>query len=194
MAKKTGLSTGQWTLIGIAVVLVLGALWLWSSYNSLVRLDENVNNQWAQVETVMQRRADLIPNLVATVKGFAKQELSVFTDVTAARSAWASAGTINEKAQAATSMESALSRLLVTVEAYPELKSDKNFMALQDELANTENKISVERKRYNDAVTPYNRKIRMFPTNMIAGMFGFDSRVYFEASEGADTAPVVDFE
>jgi len=183
-----------WIVLGaiLAIVLILG-LWLVGSYNSLVRLDENVNNKWAQVETVYQRRADLIPNLVATVQGAANFEKSTFVEVTEARTKWLNAGSVNEKVQAANGLESALARLLVTFENYPQLKANQNFLALQDELANTENKISVERQRYNDAVNEMNRKIRAFPSNVVAGMFGFGQRIYFESAEGAENAPTVSF-
>ena len=178
--------------ISLAVVVVL-ALFFVGTYNSLAKLDENVNNKWAQVQTVYQRRADLIPNLVAVVQGAANFEKSTIIAVTEARTKWLSAGTLNEKVAAANQLEGALARLLVVVENYPELKSNANFLALQDELANTENKIAVERQRYNDAVTAFNAKLRVFPSNLVGAMFGFEKRVYFEAAAGAENAPQVQF-
>lgn len=181
----------------IAVVVFLGVILagvVWSSYNRIVSLDENVNSAWAQVETVLQRRYDLIPNLVNTVKGFAKQEQNVLTDVTRLRSQWGEARTQVEKAETASALEGALGRLMVVVEKYPELRSNQNFLALQDELAGTENRVSVERRRYNEVLQQYNTAIRRFPGSLVAGMFGFDKRdAYFKAAEGAATAPKVEF-
>jgi len=178
--------------ISLAVVVVL-ALFFVGTYNSLARMDENVNNKWAQVQTVYQRRADLIPNLVATVQGASNFEKSTLIAVTEARTKWLNAQTPREQVAAANQLEGALARLLVTVENYPELKSNQNYLALQDELANTENKIAVERQRYNDAVTAFNRKTRTFPSNIVAALFGFEKRTYFEAAAGAENAPAVQF-
>lgn len=185
-------------LAAIVAVIVFGGVILagvvWSSYNRIVSLDENVNSAWAQVETVLQRRYDLIPNLVNTVKGFAKQEQNVLTDVTRLRSQWGEARTQVEKAETASALEGALGRLMVVVEKYPELRSNQNFLALQDELAGTENRVSVERRRYNEVLQQYNTAIRRFPGSLVAGMFGFDKRdAYFKAAEGAATAPKVEF-
>jgi len=191
MAKK--LSGGTIALITIAVIVFFMVIWLIAQYNALVTLDEAVNNKWAQVETVYQRRADLIPNLVATVEGAKDFEKEVLTAVTEARTKWMNANSQSAQIEAAKGMDSALARLLVTVEAYPNIRSNQNFLGLQDELANTENKISVERKRYNDAVASMNAKLRRFPTNIIAGIFGFDKREYFESDEGAEEAPKVKF-
>jgi len=183
-------------LIILAVIIVLIFI-LFSSikgiYNSFVTLDEGVNNSWAQVETVLQRRFDLIPNLVETVKGYASHEKEVLTEVTKARASVGGASSINDKIQANNQLTSALSRLLVVVEKYPDLKANQNFIRLQDELAGTENRIAVERRRYNDTVKTYNQKIRIFPNNIFAGMFGFEKRAYFEAPKEAQKAPKVDF-
>ncbi len=179
------------TIIVIGVIVV--ALSLKNTYNSLVTLDEDVNKAWAQVENVLQRRYDLIPNLVETVKGFAKQEREVLTEVTKARASVGGATTRSETMEANNQLSSALSRLLVVVERYPDLKSNQNFIRLQDELAGTENRIAVERKRYNDVVGLFNQRVRRFPTNIIAGMLGFEKRDYFEAPEAAQEAPRVDF-
>ncbi|OIO65984.1 hypothetical protein AUJ68_01780 [Candidatus Woesearchaeota archaeon CG1_02_57_44] len=177
----------------VLIIVLLGIFMTIGVYNSVVRLDEQVQTSWAQVENQFQRRVDLIPNLVATVQGAADFEKSTLTEITALRSQWQTASTIDEKAQAATGIERVLSRLLVVAENYPTLKSNQNFLALQDELANTENKIAVERGRYNDAVRAFNTKMRTFPTNIIAGNMGFAAKQYFEAAPGADVAPTVAF-
>ncbi len=183
--------------IGCLVVLVVIVLILFSTfkgmYNSLVNLDESVNNAWAQVENQLQRRYDLIPNIVETVKGYAAHEKEVLTEVTRARASVGGARTPEQIMQANNALSSALSRLLVVVERYPELKANQNFIRLQDELAGTENRIAVERRRYNEAVQQYNKKIRSFPTVLFAGIFGFEKRAYFEAPEAAKEAPKVDF-
>ncbi len=181
----------SWVIIGI---LVLVLLWAWSGYNGLVTNDEKVVSQWANVETVYQRRLDLIPNVVNTVKGSAAQDEEVFGRLADARANYAGAGSVNEQAVAAQEIESALSRLLVVVENYPELKSQESFQALIAELEGSENRISVERRRYNETAREYNTLIRRFPKNLLAGVFGFDRHELFEASEGADVAPTVDFE
>jgi len=182
-------------VVGVLVLLVVVVLGIAAigSYNRLVNLEEQVNSSWAQVDTVLQRRYDLIPNLVNTVKGYAKQEQTVLTEITRLRSQWGEARTPAERAQAATGMEGALGRLMVVVESYPELKSNQNFLALQDELSGTENRISVERGRYNRTVQTYNQSLRRFPTNIFAGLLGFDSRPYFEAAGTARQAPSVQF-
>lgn len=191
--------------VGIAVVVVLVFLVISgvSSYNNLVKLNEGVGQAWSQVENVYQRRSDLIPNLVETVKGAANFEQETLTRVIEAR---ASAGQIKltpemlndpqalqrfDDAQGA--LGSALSRLLVTVEQYPELKANANYLALQDELAGTENRIAVERMRFTETVQKYNVAVKRFPMNLLAGMFGFSPKAYFEAREGAEEAPQVDF-
>lgn len=191
--KKVLIVLGVSLGVLLVLFLILG-MSLTGSYNRLVTLNEGVESAWAQVETVLQRRYDLIPNLVNTVKGFAAQEREVFTEVTRLRSQWGAARTTADKAQVAGRMEGALSRLLLVAERYPDLKSNQNFLALQDELTGTENRIAVERRRYNQTVQNYNTTVRRFPTNLVAGFFGFErSTAYFEASEGAETAPTVEF-
>lgn len=185
-------------VLGLAAVLaVLGVILVavgFGSYNRIATLDEQVNSSWAQVETVLQRRYDLIPNLVNTVKGYAKQEQNVLTEVTRLRSQWGEAKTVEEKANVASRMEGALGRLMVVIERYPDLKSNQNFLALQDELSGTENRIAVERRRYNEAVQAYNTAIRRFPSNLVANLTGFKRRdAYFKAEEGAQRAPGVEF-
>lgn len=180
-------------LVVIAVIAVF-VFSIFGSYNSLVALDEEVNTQWANVESKLQRRFDLIPNLVESVKGAMAQEKEVFTAIADARARLAGAGSVTEKVEASNQLEGALSRLLVVVENYPELKSNQNVTALMDELSGTENRISTERDRYNAVVKNYNATIRSFPKNILAGMFGFEKRPYFEATEGADVAPKVDFD
>jgi LemA protein len=152
-----------------------------------------VNAAWSEIDNQLLRRSDLIPNLVQTVKGFAKQELQVFTEIAEARSRLAGARTVGQKAQGYNQLETALSRLLVVVEQYPLLKSSENFLRLQDELAGTENRIAVARKRYNDSVRILNTKIRRFPSSSVANMMGFKPREYFEIQEKARETPEVDF-
>lgn len=181
-------------VVGILVLLVLvPLLYLKGTYNSLVTLDEGVKAAWAQVENQLQRRFDLIPNYVETVKGYASHEKEVFVKVTEARSRVAGATSINDKIGANNQLSSALARLLVVVERYPELKANTNFIRLQDELAGTENRIAVERRRYNEAVKVFNIKIRRFPTNMIAGLFGFEKATFFEVPKERQEAPKVKF-
>ncbi len=191
------MTSSQKNLLIIAVIIVLVILipffYLKGTYNSLVTMDEAVKAAWAQVENQLQRRYDLIPNLVETVKGFAAQEREVFIRVTEARSKVAGATTINDKIEANNSLSAALSRLLLVVERYPELKSNTNFLRLQDELAGTENRIAVERRRYNETVKVYNIKIRRFPTNLLAGMFGFEKAAFFEVPKERQEVPQVKF-
>lgn len=187
--KKGGI-----VLLVILVLIGIFVLSIFGSYNSLVSLDEDVNTQWANVESKLQRRYDLIPNLVESVKGAMKQEQEVFKAIADARAKLAGAGSTSEKVEASNELEGALSRLLVVVESYPELKSNQNVTALMDELAGTENRISTERDRYNEVVREYNRTIRSFPKNIMAGMFGFEQRPYFEATQGAEVAPEVNFD
>ncbi len=183
-----------WVVLGsiLGVVLLLG-LWYVGIYNSLIRLNEETNNKWAQVETQYQRRVDLIPNLVSTVKGAANFEASTLEEITRLRSQWQAAGSVNRKVDTANQIESAIARLLLVAENYPQLKATQNFQALQDELANTENKIAVERGRYNEAVRNFNAKIKTFPSNIVAGSLGYANRPYFNAKEGAESAPQVAF-
>ena len=180
--------------IGVVVVIILAiGLGIAGSYNGLVKKSQAVDSQWAQVETQYQRRYDLIPNLVNTAKGFLKQELAIFTEITQARASYGAAQTTNEKAVAAGELEVALSKLIAIVESNPEIKSDKVMIGLMDELAGTENRISVARGRYNTAVRDYNTAIKSFPTNIIAGIFNFNEREYFASVSGADKPPVVEF-
>ena len=197
-AKRGGAMTkGQRTgliIIGVIVLaLVVPLLYLKGTYNSLVQMDEGVKGAWAQVENQLQRRYDLIPNYVETVKGYAKHEQEVFIKVTEARSRAAAATTIQDKIGANNALSSALARLLVVVERYPELKANTNFIRLQDELAGTENRIAVERRRFNETVKAYNTKIRSFPTNVIAGMFGFEKAAFFEVAKDRQEVPQVKF-
>lgn len=177
----------------IVVVAIIIVVALMGMYNSLVTKSQAIEAQWAQVETQYQRRFDLIPNLVNTVKGMMKQEQSVFQAIADARTKYGSATTVDAKAAAAGEVESALGRLLAIVENYPELKSSQNVTSLMDELAGTENRISVERRRYNELVRDYNTQIKTFPTNMLAGMFGFTEKSYFQSVTGANQAPKVEF-
>jgi LemA protein len=185
------LSTGQIVLIVIGAVLLLTLLWVVGSYNSLVRQDESVNEKWANVQTAYQRRADLIPNLVETVKRYSDYEGEVLTEITNARASVGKATTPAELQAADAELNSALSKLLVVVENYPNLKANENYLSLQDELAGTENRIKTERDIYNNAVKEMNVKVRRFPTNIVAGMFGFEKKEMFEAAAGAETAPDV---
>ncbi len=182
-----------YALVTIVLVIVVFGGWFISTYNGLIFMNEDVTAKWQQVEVQYQRRADLISNLVNTVKGYADFEQTVITDVTEARSAWASAKTPEAQVQAANGLESAISRLLVTVENYPDLKASASFLSLQDELAGTENRVAVERGRYNNGVRDFNAAIKFFPNNIIAGMLGYGSREYFESVTGTENAPTVEF-
>lgn len=177
----------------VAVIAILGGS-LVSSYNGLVEKQASVENADAQIQVQLQRRADLIPNLVNTVKGYATHEEDVYTALADARAKLNSASTPEEYTDANASFESALSRLLVVVENYPELKADKNFIALQDQLEGTENRLATARKDYNDIATDYNTTIKKFPTVIIAGMFGFEKVDLFEATAESQNAPTVNFE
>jgi LemA protein len=176
----------------VLIVLLFGG-WFLSTYNGLVTAQEAVDAGWAQVESQYQRRADLIPNLVETVKGFAAQEEKVFLEVTKYRSQWGAAKTQEEKIAAANGMDSAISRLLMVSENYPQLKSNENFLALQAQLEGTENRIAVERMRYNENVRDYNTRLKKMPGSIIAGMYGFEPKLYFEAEKGTQVAPKVNF-
>jgi LemA protein len=182
----------------VVIILVLIALAVFGQYvgvrNTLVTKNEAVKAAWSQVDIALQRRADLIPNLVETVKGIAKQEQTVFGDIAKARSALLSAGSPSDKIAANNQLDGAIGRLLVIVENYPELKSNENFLRLQDELAGTENRISVERKRYNDTLQDYNTYVQQFPNNILAGWSGFKPNdAYFKAAEGSREVPKVNF-
>ena len=183
------------TIVIIVVVVILVAIiaGLVSNYNGVVSLSEEVDNKFATIDTMLQRRADLIPNLVNTVKGYTNQEQAVIDSVTDARAKLAGANSVEEKANADQELSTALSNLLVVVENYPDLKSSQNFINLSDELAGTENRIATARKDYNDAVREYNTKIKRFPTNIVSGMFGYGEKEYFQASEGSEEVPTVDF-
>lgn len=179
-------------MIIIAIVVIIGGMFV-SSYNGLVSLNEKVDSKWAQVENQVQRRNDLIPNLVSTVKGFAGHETEVFTAVADARAKLGGAKTVAETSAANSEMNTALSRLLMVAENYPELKSSANFIQLQDELAGTENRIAVARMDYNNTVQAYNAKIKSIPTAFYAGMFGFTAKDFFKADENAQKVPQVKF-
>lgn len=190
------------TIIIIVAVVTIIAIWAVSGYNSLVGMDENVSNQWANVETQYQRRADLIPNLVNTVKGYAAHEKETLEGVIAARSQATQIKVdptdltpekLAEYQKAQGQLATALGKLLAITENYPDLKANQNFLELQAQLEGTENRINVARKNFNDAAKTYNTAIRRFPKNILAGMFGFDKRAYFEAAEGAEQAPQVQF-
>ena len=187
-----------WGCVLAAVgVIVLGAIIIAVSlvgiYNGLVTKSQGIDAQWSQVETQYQRRYDLIPNLVNSVKGMMTQEQKIFLAIAEARTRYGAAQTVNEKAVAAGEVETALGRLLAIMENYPDLKSSQNVTQLMDELAGTENRISVERKRFNDLTRDYNTQVKTFPTNMLAGMFGFSEKQYFESVTGSDTPPKVEF-
>lgn len=191
------MSNNKFTIIGIVIVVLfaIGIAFL-NTYNSLQIMDENVNSKWAQIDNQLKRRNDLIPNLVATVKGYAKHESKIFTDVANARaklSGSLSTNDIKTVQKNANELNGALSRLLLVVERYPDLKSDKNFIALQDELAGTENRIAVARMDYNESVKSLNAKIRTFPTSLIANFANIKSRDYFEIDEKEKAVPTVDF-
>ncbi|MCA9094904.1 MAG: LemA family protein [Planctomycetaceae bacterium] len=190
MGKKQILVGG-----GVAVVVVLFLVFGFVGIgNDLVTKDEATNSAWAQVETVLQRRFDLIPNLVNTVKGYAAHEKEILEEVTRLRSQWGSAATVEEKAKAAGALEGTLSRLLLVAENYPQLKADQAFRDLQHELAGTENRITVERQRYNDSIRTYNTAVRRFPGSLVASIRGMMPKTgYFEAEKPAQSAPKVDF-
>jgi LemA protein len=183
-------------IIVLIVVFVLGVS-LYSffagNYNKFVKMDVAIKAAWSQVENQLQRRYDLIPNLVETVKGYAKQEKDVLVEVTNARAKVGGAGNIPDKIAANNQLTGALSRLMVVVEKYPDLKSNQNFLKLQDELAGTENRIAVERMRYNETVQVYNEAIKSFPANLLAGMYGFKEAAFFKVDEVAKAAPKVKF-
>jgi len=178
---------------GVLLLIIIFALSLVGTYNGMVTQRETVDAKLKIIDTQLQRRADLIPNLVSTVKGFAAQEKDIMANITDARAKLAGAQSVGEKATADNELNGALSRLLVVVENYPNLKSDANFRQLSDELAGTENRIAVSRIDYNDAVKSYNTKIKRFPTNIFANTFGFEEAEYFEAAEGSENVPQVTF-
>ncbi len=177
----------------VAVIVISMISFVVGTYNRIVSTDESVKSAWAEVNNQLQRRYDLIPNLVETVKGYASHEERVFIEVTQARAKVAGAGTIPEQIEANNQLSGALSRLLVVVEAYPELKANQNFIRLQDELAGTENRIAVARMRYNETARSFNQIIRRFPANIMAGAFGFERATFYEVPEEAKAAPKVKF-
>jgi LemA protein len=181
-------------LAGLVLIVFIVGISFVGIYNQFVGMNEKITSQWAQVETQLQRRNDLIPNLVSTVKGYASHEKEIFENIAAARAKLAGANTVDKKIEADNEMESALSRLLVVVENYPNLKANENFIRLQDELAGTENRIAVERRRYNSLVQDYNINVKRFPSNLVANMTGFkENTAYFKAAENAKTPPAVNF-
>lgn len=196
---------GCLVFVGIVFVILFALIsYGVKSYNQMVTLDEDVKEKWSQVENVYQRRYDLIPNLVATVKGYAEHEQETFTMVTEARSKAGGTFNISDQVlndpamfqkfqQVQSSLGSALQRLMVVVEKYPELKANQNFLALQDQLEGTENRIAVERKRFNESARNYNIFIKQFPRNIVANVYNFNEKQYFKSSEGAETAPKVEF-
>jgi len=177
----------------IIIILVLLALLFIPKYNSLVTAEESVDSKWAQVENQLQRRYDLIPNLVESVKGYAKHEQDIIASISEARSQMGNARSPEEQAVANDALNGALSRLLVVVENYPNLKADANFRQLMDELAGTENRLAVAREDYNNEVQTFNKNVKRFPGNLIAGMFGFEQKEYFKATAGSEKAPPIDF-
>ena len=188
MSKTTKIVLGA--VVAVIIIIIISLVGI---YNGLVGGRENVNKSWAQVENQYQRRFDLIPNLVESVKGAMKQEQQVFGDLAEARTKYAGAATTEEKVGAVNQVEGALARLLVIMENYPQLKANENFLQLQAQLEGTENRISVERKKFNEVVQQYNTSIKKFPASMLAGMFGFGEKQYFKAIQGADTPPKVEF-
>ena len=180
-------------LIGVLVVLVLIVLYITGTYNSLVRLRNKVKDQWAQIDVQLKRRFDLIPNLVETVKGYAKHENETFKEVIEARNKFNTAKTPEEEIAANGELTGALNRLMVLAESYPELKANENFLSLQNDLKDCEEKIAYARQFYNDSVLSYMNKLQMFPSNIVASMFGFKEMKYFEVSEGEKEAPKVSF-
>ena len=184
---------GTKVLIAVLVVIAILVFPIISSYNNLVYLEQHVSTSESNIDTQLQRRSDLIPNLVNTVKGYASQEKDIFTDIANARSKLSGAANISEQANADSQLSNALSRLLVVVERYPDLKSNQNFQDLSIQLEGTENRIAVARQDYNTAVTNYNTKRRRFPTNIIASLFGFQEKPLYKASDGASEVPSVDF-
>ncbi|OGJ56701.1 hypothetical protein A3D88_00660 [Candidatus Peribacteria bacterium RIFCSPHIGHO2_02_FULL_52_16] len=187
------LARNRTLLIVLGVVAVL-LVWVWTGYNGLINAKGIVDGSWAQVETQYQRRMDLVPNLVSTVKGAANFEQETLTQVTQARTNWLSADNRGEQIGAAEDFDSALARLLVTVENYPQLQATQAFRDFMTQLEGTENRISTARRDFNDAVRAYNIRTRRFPTNILAGMFGFAAESYFESAEGSENAPPVNFE
>jgi len=187
---KKGLIIGGVVVAIVAIIIMMFG----GTYNGLVKSEENVNSKLADISVQLERRADLIPNLVNTVKGYAAHETEVIDSITSSREKLLNADSVGEKAKANEELTNAINNLLVVVENYPDLKANTNFIQLQDELAGTENRIAVARKDYNDAVKKYNTAIKTFPKNILAGMFGFSEKEYFEAKESSNEVPNVSFE
>ena len=187
------MSKGLKTLLIVGVVIVVILFAIGGSYNKMVKLDQSVKQSESDIDTQLQRRSDLIPNLIATVKGYASQEKSIFTELADARAKLAGAQNISQKAEADNQLSGSLSRLLVVVENYPDLKSNQNFKDLSIALEGTENRIGIARKDYNTTVGEYNTVTRSFPNSIIAGVFRFDQKPYYKAAEGAKEVPKVDF-
>jgi LemA protein len=187
------MALGMWLGIGVAALVVIFLLYLWSKYNQFVRAENRIDNSWAQIDVQLQRRGELIPNLMETVKGYMKHEREVLENVTRARSALMGASGPQAKMQAEGMLEQALGRLFAVAEAYPDLKANTNFLNFQDELSHTENKISFARQAYNDAVLDYNNAIETFPGNMIAGMTGRKEKGMLQVPEGSKALPKVSF-
>ena len=185
-----GMNKFKWAILGVMVVAVL---YSWSLYNGLVKANENIVSQWAQVQTQYQRRFDLIPNLVNSVKGIMSQEKDIFGNLAEARTRYAGAVNTDDKVKAANDVESSLGRLLVVMENYPQLRSSETVLTLMAQLEGTENRISVERSRFNDTVKTYNTKVKRFPANVFVRLFGFNEKPYFESQLGADKVPGVNF-
>lgn len=180
-------------ILGVVAVVILVIAMLAGSYNSLVSKEEKVDKELANVDVQLERRADLIPNLVNTVKGYTSHETEVIDKITTARENLLNASSVEEKSEANDELTTALNALMVVVENYPDLKASENFIQLSDELAGTENRIATARRDYNDAVTSYNTSVKKFPTNILAGIFGFEQKDYFEVSEGKTEVPNVEF-
>ena len=178
----------------IIIILLILVFWFVGRNNALIRMEEQVDAAWSEVDNQLQRRSDLIPNLVATVQGIADQEQEVFGAIADARARLAGAESVSETAESYEQLQGALSRLLVVVENYPQLRSNENFIRLQDELAGTENRIAVARRRYNESVQEFNTAIRLFPTSIAAGIAGMDEKEYFEISDAAREVPSVEFD
>ena len=180
-----------WIILIIVAVLIIAII---AMYNGLVSSRIRVDNAWSQIDVQLQRRFDLIPNFVETVKGYASHESETLEKVTSLRTSWANANTVAEKAELDNQLSGALKTIMAVSENYPDLKSSQNYIQLSDELAGTENRISQARRQYNEAVKEYNLSIRKFPANIIAGMFNFDKKPYFEAEEGSNKVPEVNFD
>jgi LemA protein len=189
MAKNKPIYSKPW--FWALVVIVVIAIWIVGTYNSFISMNQQINNQWAQVETQYQRRIDLIPNLVNTAKGYMQFESNLLTEITTLRSQWMSTTDIDNKVDIGNALDSALGRLIAVYENYPQLQSIQAVSSLMDELAGTENRIAVERMRFNERVREYNTAVLMFPSNILANMFGFRERPYFQSQEGAEIPPVV---